>query len=245
MVQQAADRASGLDDERGDDDGEDGGRADGGGPRDRRPSWPQIALLAIACLFAGAAGMYWWEQRGPNPNDADIGFYDDMTAHHLQAIDMAQTYLRHGEFSTLRAMANEVAFFQSGDVRMMQAGLQEWGEQPDDDVAMGWMGMEVPEQAQPGMATPDQLRQLRAARGRELDELYTRLMINHHAGGKHMADAEVELGRDGEAKDFAAALARTQATEIDELNWARERLGLEPVDPGADPSLDPPVRRPG
>jgi uncharacterized protein (DUF305 family) len=239
MVQQAADRESTP------PAADDVDSRDDEPPRDRRPSWPQIVLLALACIFVGGAAVYWWEQRPPNPNGADVGFYDDMTAHHLQAIDMAQAYLRYGDVSVLRAMANEVAFFQSGDVRMMQTGLQEWGEQPNDDVAMGWMGMEVPEQSQPGMATPAQLRALEAARGRELDDLYTRLMINHHAGGKHMADAEVELGRDGDAKDFARSLARTQQTEIDELNWARQRLGLQPIDPETDPSLDPPVRAPG
>jgi uncharacterized protein (DUF305 family) len=191
----------------------------------------QVVLLAIACLFAGAAAMNWWHDRPPESNDADVGFLDDMTVHHQQAINMSLTYLRYGDDRLLRHMADEIVLFQAGDLRTMQHMLTEWDEQPDDDVAMDWMGTPVPESEQPGMATPQELRRLERARGRDLDDMFSRLMIDHHAGGVHMARAEVDLGENDDAQAFAGGVARTQVTEIDELNFARRQLGLPEVTP--------------
>jgi uncharacterized protein (DUF305 family) len=208
---------------------------DGDGERpDRRPSWFQIVVLAVACAFAGGAATYWWQQRPARPNAADVGFYDDMTPHHEQGIDIALTYLRYGENRLLRHMADEVVWFQVGDIRLMQAALSDWDKNPNDSVAMAWMGTPVPEDRQPGMATPAQLRSLAAARGENLDDLFSRLMINHHAGGIHMASAEARLGRDDDARTFATKMANAQRTEIQELNFARKQLGLPPVDPAID-----------
>jgi uncharacterized protein (DUF305 family) len=144
---------------------------------------------------------------------------------------MALTYLRHGNDRVLRHMADEIVLFQAGDIRTMQTTLSEWNKHPHDDVAMAWMGTPVPESRQPGMATPVQLRSLERARGRELDDQFSRLMIQHHAGGAHMANAEARLGRDHAEKAWAQKMAAAQRLEIDELNRARQRLGLPLVRP--------------
>ncbi len=212
-------------------DGDGGRDGDGSG---RRPTWVQALVLALACAFAGAAGMYWWEHRPDDPNAADVGFYDDMTVHHQQAIDMSLLYLQNGTDPLLRHMADEIVLFQAGDIRTMQTALQEWGESPDDDVAMAWMGTPVPEDEQPGMASAEEFAQLRDARGGALDDLFSRLMIDHHAGGAHMAGAEARLGHDEDERAWAKKLAAAQRQEINELNLARRRLGLEPVEPALD-----------
>ena len=204
----------------------DAGDGGDGAPVDRRPSWPQVLLLAVACLFAGGAAVYWWEQRPPRPNAADVGFYDDMTVHHQQAIDMSIDYLEHGKDRVLRQMANEIVLFQAGDIRTMQTALQDWHKDPNDDVAMAWMGTPVPEDQQPGMATPQQMKRLAVATGSDLDELFTRLMINHHAGGAHMSEEEVRLGKDHDTVTFAKAMASGQLMEIEEMNHIRRRLGF-------------------
>jgi uncharacterized protein (DUF305 family) len=198
-------------------------------PRDRRPTWMQVLVLAVACMFVGGAATYWWEQRPARPNDADVGFYDDMSVHHQQAIEMAQQYLQRGNDRVMRVIASGIVFGQAGDIRVMQNALAAWHKTPDTAVAMEWMGTPVPETEQPGMATRSQLQRLDAARGRTLDDVFSRLMINHHAGGIHMANAEAELGHIGSAREFAANIASAQRQEIDDLNLRREQLGLPVV----------------
>jgi uncharacterized protein (DUF305 family) len=69
----------------------------------------------------------------------------------------------------------------------------------------------------PGMLTPAQLQELTAARGRDFDRLFLRLMIQHHEGAVTMV---TELfGTDGAAQDqtvfrFASDVQVDQRTEI-------------------------------
>jgi uncharacterized protein (DUF305 family) len=108
--------------------------------------------------------------------------------------------------------------------------LVDWGN-PDVDTenAMVWMDQPVPEDEMPGMATPEQLAELEAATGEELDDLFTALMIDHHRGGLHMAEYAVAHANEDEVTDLAQAIITTQESEIAEMNLRREALGLEPV----------------
>jgi uncharacterized protein (DUF305 family) len=189
------------------------------------PFLPAI-FIGAALLFLGVAVTDWWKDREDTPNAVDIGFADDMSTHHLQAIRMANLYQEHGEESDLVARAQEIVFFQAGDVRVMQNAMSRWNESGSPDTAMEWMGESYPQDGQPGMATPEEMEQLANARGRELDDLFTALMIDHHAGAIHMAEYASEHGRVEEITELAAAMARYQQREIDELNVARRALGL-------------------
>ncbi len=108
----------------------------------------------------------------------------------------------------------------------MQDSLAKWNETGTPNVAMQWMGESVPQDAMPGMATPAEMQELAAARGLELDDLFTALMINHHAGGLHMAEHAAQNARLPETRSIANAMVKTQQMEIDELNHARQDLGL-------------------
>jgi uncharacterized protein (DUF305 family) len=196
------------------------------------PFLPAI-FIAAALLFLGVATGTWWANREASPGAVDIGFYDDMTTHHLQAIEMANLYVGAGDNADLRSRAEEIAFFQAGDIRKMQDSLRDWDETGTPGTAMEWMGEPVDPDAQPGMATPAELVALGAARGGELDDRFTRLMIDHHAGGAHMAEHAAETARLSDTRDFAAAMARTQRREIDELNHLRVDLGLPVHEPPA------------
>jgi uncharacterized protein (DUF305 family) len=191
------------------------------------PSLVQVLLLVVAVAFLTSVTTAWWVNRAPTPNATDVGFYDDMTTHHYQAIGMAISYLSHGTDPVLRLIAGEINASQNGDIRQMQTALQKWHRQGSPGVAMEWMNMPVPQDAQPGMATPAQLEQLSKARGRELDDLFSRLMIAHHEGGIHMANAAVRLG--DLSRPIAAYMATTQRDEIGDMTLRRKQLGLPAV----------------
>ena len=207
--------------------------ADESGARRNPPlAVPLLAavVLAIASAFLGGAVVSWWDDN-PRPGDVDVGFYDDMTVHHQQAIQMARIYQQHGEDEDMISRANEIDFDQAGDIRVMQNALAEWDETGSPDVAMEWMGEPIPPDEMPGFATPEEIAALEQARGLELDDQFTRLMINHHAGGIHMAELAAERAKLGDVRDFAEQMASNQQREIEELNNARIARGLEPVEP--------------
>jgi uncharacterized protein (DUF305 family) len=112
--------------------------------------------------------------------------------------------------------------------------IGEAGEDADrienDAVAMEWMGHPVDPVSMPGMATAEELEQLASATGVDADDLFSRLMIIHHAAGAEMAEYAAENGENETVRSFAAKVAKIQRVEIDELNSRREVLGLEPVE---------------
>lgn len=105
----------------------------------------------------------------------------------------------------------------------------------NDAVAMEWMGHAVDPRDMPGMATAGQLDELAAATGVDADDLFTQLMIAHHAAGAEMAEYAAANGENETVRSFAAKVAKIQRIEIDELNERRVAFGLEPVEP---PSID-------
>lgn len=202
--------------------------------RPRRGGVPVPAALAFALgigvLSWGVSA--WFHDREDAPGPVDVGFYDDMTTHHYQAIEMANVYVRNGDDPLLREVAAKISFAQAGDIREMQRALVEWDETGTPDVAMEWMGTPVDQHAQPGMASAAELDQLVEARGSQLDDLFSRLMIEHHEGGIHMAEVAAERARLGDVRELARVMAASQREEIDELGRRRVELGLGPLGGG-------------
>ena len=70
-----------------------------------------------------------------------------------------------------------------------------------------------------------------AARGFELDTLFTQLMINHHAGGVHMAATAAKTAEEQSTRRWAAAMDDGQRGEISEMNTWRTKHGLPTIVP--------------
>jgi uncharacterized protein (DUF305 family) len=201
----------------------------------RGPAWWQVvAIVVVLCVAAGAVG---WrigqsDDRAPSASSVDVGFFYDMTAHHQQAIAMALIYLRDGNDPLLLAIAKEIVQYQSAEIGMMNEYLAQWhrdGNRPAK--AMGWMQPPVDRDKMPGLATNAQMQQLENARGFELDDLFTRLMIEHHAGGVHMAAYAAEHAEQAGTRRWAAQMDDGQRGEISEMNQWRQRHGLDVIVP--------------
>ena len=69
----------------------------------------------------------------------------------------------------------------------------------------------------PGMLTPDQMRQLEAARGADFDQLFLKFMIQHHSGAVAMVKELFETygaGQDQLVFKFASDVNIDQTTEV-------------------------------
>ncbi len=198
-----------------------------GDPDDERPRGVGTGLwilLAIATLILGgaigwAAGNRNAEPTIPGATSVDVGFFEDMTTHHNQAVAMASTYLEHGTDPLLRQIANEVLLYQASEIGVMNDWVTRWGQAGKAPAISRWMpGMPMRRDAMMGMATPAQMNQLDAARGAELDDLFTTLLIRHHEGGIVMAQYAEQHAETDTVRSWAAAMIDGQKGEIAELN---------------------------
>ncbi|MFE3446206.1 DUF305 domain-containing protein [Nocardia sp. NPDC059180] len=169
----------------------------------------------------------------PSPSPVDVGFSQDMSAHHAQAVEMAGVALIRSTDQDVRRLAYDILTTQQNQVGRMQGWLQLWGEPARGvDGYMGWMTehggghdhagaasghtMDGPVREMPGMASPEDLTALRRAEGTALDVLFLQLMLRHHQGGLPMIQY---------AATYADTTAvRTLASNMDQTQQGESRL---------------------
>ncbi len=183
-----------------------------------------LTMLVATALIAGMTGWLVHDTVSePDAGDLEVGFLQDMRVHHEQAVDMSFIYLQLPDTSAgLRTDASGIVVGQSQEIGRMIQLLRDAGA-PEaallDGPAMVWMGdeMSTSYDEMPGMASKGELDELRTASGNQADELFVRLMTEHHQGGIEMAEFAADNGSNGEVTRFATAIARSQRTEIVEL----------------------------
>ncbi len=192
-----------------------------------RGQWTAIAV-AMAFLVGCAGYLVGVQTNRPPTNAVDIGFLQDMTDHHDQAVAMAQIALARGKDPTVREFAKEVLLFQRRELGLFQAYQDERGIQPADydpeRQTMAWMDMPRPLRTMTGMASQDQLDALEAASGTALDRQFLDLMITHHAGGAHMGEYAADHAADPKIRALAARMAQNQRVEAKEYQGLLDRL---------------------
>jgi hypothetical protein len=181
-----------------------------------------ISVLIAAILLAAGAGFVIGERNAtPQPNAVDIGYLQDMRAHHEQAVEMALIYIaKPGTNSIFHVIAKEIAFGQAVDIGRMIQLLRDYGqaEANESGTAMVWMNHPpVPLDRMPGLATPSDLDSFIAAKGSVADKQFVALMVAHHEGGIHMADFAAKNAATSEVRAMAAASRNSQQGEIAEL----------------------------
>ncbi len=222
----------------------DGGDDAGGGEGSPLDTWPQptpgwttlkvLGLVAVVGFVAVMLALALQSRfDGEAEDSVDVGFMRDMIAHHEQAVQLGLLGVANGEDPDVEHFAQEAIVAQQWEIGYMTALLEDWGYDTGsiDRDAMTWMDMGTPLAQMPGMATPEQMAELRDLRGAEADAAFLQLMTNHHAGGVHMAEAAAASANDERVVAFAERMARNQQREIQEYQRKAAALGitLEPI----------------
>lgn len=201
--------------------GEDELMSEPGSPSAASSRWLQ-ALLCLAVIFASFAAGNLWGTRSAEPpsGPVDVGFLNDMSLHHDQAVEMSNLALVHAEDPGVRGFARDILIFQRYELGAMNAMLAERSlrRAGSDQPVMGWMGMSMSAQEMPGLASEAEMKELGELRGREFDLQFLKLMIEHHRGGVHMAEYAAAKAEDPRVVDLASLVVRDQNAEIAEFN---------------------------
>ena len=160
----------------------------------------------------------------------DVHFMQDMILHHHQAVEMAALVKDRTNRQALVDAARRIDASQADEMNFMRKWLHERGQTAPDPSAEHMMqampamapmsGMKGDHMAL-GMATPEQMAALAAAKGPDFDRLFLERMITHHQGAVNMAQAL--LKRPGAAYDpvlfeFVNDVINEQNAEIKRMN---------------------------
>lgn len=201
--------------------------------------WLSVGLVGL--LLGTALGWVVWGQQSSarphhrmapitstgkavqgKPNAADIGFCQDMTVHHNQALQMATFALVNSQDQEIKRLALQILTSQATEKGLMSGWLILW-EAPElpSGPHMAWMGKmdhqsmghQTGSGLMPGMASMAEMTRLGRLKGRDFDIFFLQLMIRHHGGGIEMATAAADQAATPAVRGLALEMARVQTQE--------------------------------
>ena len=161
------------------------------------------------------------------PTDADTSFMQGMIMHHSQAVEMVELLRTRGRSKELQALGDRISISQTDEIKYMKQWLEDRGKPTSmpmkhdmegmDMKGMDMKGMDMSMPMMPGMLSPQQMKDLEAAKGAAFDHLFLTGMIQHHTGALTMVDELYNTpgaGQDSILFDFATDIDNTQRAEI-------------------------------
>ena len=154
------------------------------------------------------------------PTEADIEFMSGMISHHAQAIAMSKWAPTHGASESIQTLAGRIINAQQDEINLMSQWLRD-KKQPVPEASPTGMKMVMNgvehEMLMPGMLTPEQMKELDAARGPEFEQKFLTFMIQHHQGAVGMVHKLFDTpgsAQNEQVFKFASDVQVDQSTEI-------------------------------
>ncbi|SDD12659.1 DUF305 domain-containing protein [Streptomyces prasinopilosus] len=184
---------------------DDAGPASGGGPSVIAPGEPGGPNRTLSAEEAAERRV-----EDDSPNSADVSYTRMMIEHHSQAVEMTGLVADRAESAKIVKLAERIAASQKPEIKMMEGWLAKHGRSGK----AGGRDHGHDHATMPGMATPAQLANLRAAEGKAFDQLFLTLMITHHEGAITMATEVKAQGNNIQVEEMADDVVAQQTSEI-------------------------------
>jgi uncharacterized protein (DUF305 family) len=180
-------------------------------------SIPWILCAALTAAIPPAAAQ---APASHSYTAADVHFMSGMIYHHAQAVLIAGWAPSHGAGESVGTLCERIVASQNDEIALLSRWLATRHEavpHPDPEHMM-MPGMD-PTHVMPGMLSAEQLAQLDRARGPDFDQLFLRLMIQHHQGAITMVNQlfAASGGEEEPVYKMATGVFADQTTEIDRM----------------------------
>lgn len=224
-----------------------------------QPTWSRWVIIGgtlLAVLLIGAtAGMFFTRAvdepaaATPAAGSVEVGFSQDMSTHHLQAVTMAGIARDRTTDPEIEQLSFDIERTQLEQVGRMKGWLMLW-DQPEQPIGapMQWMtepmtghgdmpGMSMAPSSlnpaagplMPGMATDTELKKLRSLSGRAFDVFFLQLMLRHHQGGTSMAQYASAHSTLPALKALVNSILTSQGAEMDQIKLMLSGRGAQPL----------------
>jgi uncharacterized protein (DUF305 family) len=153
-------------------------------------------------------------------NEDDVTFATEMIPHHAQAllmVDMAASRDASPRFSSL---LDQIRAAQTPEIEQMTDWLEDWDQPvPDTGREHGDMGHDSGGAGTglDGMMDPEQLDELAGMSGTGFEQMWLRMMIEHHEGAIELAEVEIADGEFADSITLAENIRDAQTAEIETM----------------------------
>jgi len=156
--------------------------------------------------------------------DADVSFATEMIPHHAQALQMVDLTVGRDLDPAVATLAEDIRAAQGPEIEQLVDWLTAWDEPIPEtarDHANADGGMDdmddMDDMDMPGMMSGAELDDLAALEGREFEQRWLEMMVEHHNGAIEMAQAEQADGRFAPAVELAGSIADGQDAQVTEM----------------------------
>lgn len=159
----------------------------------------------------------------PAVSAKDIEFMQGMIMHHAQAVEMTDMIAERTNDRDIILLGERIRRSQADEIAFMKRWLAFRGEKPLPTSGghaghdHGGHSTSSSKSLMPGMLSPEQMRELREAKGQDFDRLFLEGMIQHHEGALMMVKDLFDTagaGQDAELFNFATDVDSGQRAEI-------------------------------
>ncbi|GAA1806827.1 hypothetical protein GCM10009749_13850 [Agromyces neolithicus] len=197
-----------------------------------------VVLVAVAAFSIGRLSTL--AEPTPTTTSAEAGFARDMQVHHQQGVELAMIIRDLTDDPDVRLLGYDIATTQAQQAGQMYGWLAEWNLlQAGSEPSMTWMTRpaepgaghathdgdsdgshttHTPGEPMPGLATSEQIEELRGLEGTAAEVMFLELMIAHHQGAVEMAEAALERSSNDVVVDLSNSIVASQQAEIDLMN---------------------------
>ena len=207
---------------------------------------PKAIVAVLVALALGLLGGLALNGVGGEELPADdsvaAGFARDMKTHHDQAVEMSWIVRDRTDDELVRSLAYDIARTQENQSGQMAGWLASWGlRATGPGEQMEWMqdlghdheddpnAQLTDEGRMPGMASDEELAELRSLSGEEAEVFFLQLMIRHHKSGVPMAEVAVDHSQNDAVETLARSIITSQTSEVETMTAMLQERGAEPL----------------
>jgi uncharacterized protein (DUF305 family) len=166
-----------------------------------------LGLLALTgCSMVGGGS-----SAEPAANEADATFSLRMIPHHRQTIDIAKVAIERSKDPFVVDVADKIANAETGEIEQMATYLRTWniplpGDDPNATHKMA------------GMMTVKDVEALKAAQGKQFDDLFLATLSRHLRSGVDMAKDAQATGVHVGSKALAGKIIVSQTEVLEQIS---------------------------
>ncbi len=194
-----------------------------------------VAVVIVGIIAFSVGRLSTLGDPTPTTTSAEAGFARDMQVHHDQGVELSLIIRDLTDDEAVRLLAYDIATTQGGQSGRMSGWLDIWGLSAySPEPPMTWMmrptlegaghnhgsdeSAHKPGEPMPGLATPEQITDLKSLTGVAAERMFLQLMIAHHVGAIDMANAVLDRSTNETVRTFATGVVGSQESEISLMN---------------------------
>jgi uncharacterized protein (DUF305 family) len=192
-----------------------------------------VSALAVAIVLVLVIGISSYQKMlNTKKTDqasavAEQQFMEQMTSHHMDAIQMAQLAQQKAKNGQVKSLAAGIITAQNKEV----SDMKDWYKQ--------WFGKEMPAMAaMPGMMMNDGMDMVKLSSATDFDLEFVSQMIPHHQKAVQMAKDILPEAKHSEIKNMANDVITSQTMEIQEMQQLQKEFQDNPVGSATRTAID-------